>query len=378
MKRILVLGASGSIGANAIQIIKDYPDYFSLVGAQAHKSIDFLIKLKQVFPKIKTATTIMANNIDDGIDFYGIHAIEQLIEKTKPDIIVNGISGSAGLMPSVIALRNGISLALANKESIVMAGNLLFNLAKKKNLSIIPVDSEHAALFQLLRYMDKKNVAELILTASGGPFFKKSRLELMGVTADQALAHPTWKMGGKISIDSATLANKGLELIEAMYLFNFDESLIKVLVHPESQVHSLIRLCNATMYAQISKPDMRQSIHEALCFPQIPQSNYSYLDLAGKTLSFEQVDNETFPMLNLARECAQKKGIFPLIYNAANEVAVDLFLKGAISFLNISQLVEKVLSNNNPHGPANEFEELMQLNTEYKELSYTVSKEFRL
>ncbi len=337
MKKVLILGASGSIGQNSLAIIQDHPETLSLAGIHIHQNKDFLEKVKKLYPSIPSL-------ISSETKLPLKEAYAQLLEKAKPDIVINGIAGSSGLLPSLISLDYGLPLALANKESIVMGGDLLFTKAKKKGGAIIPVDSEHAALYHLIKGARKKDdIEELILTASGGPFLGKTAHALKDVSVKAALNHPTWKMGGKISIDSATLANKGLELIEAVYLFGFKESQVRVLIHPESLVHSLIRLNNGVLYAQLSKPDMREPIHAALSHPHIEPSSYGRLDLADKTLSFLNPDTETFPLLNYARLAAKKGGLYPLAFNASNELAVHAFLKGELGFLEIARVVEDIL-----------------------------------
>lgn len=339
-KRVAVLGATGSIGRSSLDILCRDTDNFEVVLLSAHSRKDELEKL----PAAKKILTRRHNGTEELIS---------AIKDIRPDITINGISGAAGLEPSLAAIEAGSNLALANKETMVMAGELVLRLAKEKNVKIIPVDSEHSAIFHLIEGFSKQNplpatsyplpINEIILTASGGPFRKLSLKEMENVTVQDALAHPTWKMGPKITIDSASMANKGLEIIEACAFFNLPAEKIKVTVHPQSIVHSMIRLCNGVIYAQLSKPDMRQPIHDALYWPQTMPLNLEPLNFDSLTLEFEKPDLEKFPMLSLARQAADKGCLYPCAYNAANEEAVNAFLNGKIRFTDISAITEYVL-----------------------------------
>ncbi|HCO48659.1 MAG TPA: 1-deoxy-D-xylulose-5-phosphate reductoisomerase [Spirochaetaceae bacterium] len=261
----------------------------------------------------------------------------------EADLAVNGIAGAAGLVASLAALSSGKNLALANKESVVMGYSHLEALAKEKDRFIIPVDSEHAALFQLVSRLGSASITELSITASGGPFRDRTTEELKTISPDEAARHPVWKMGRKISIDSATLANKGLELIEAVRLFGLPEEKVKILIHPESIVHALVRTKDGALYAHMSSPDMRLPIDIALHWPEEVNSAYGILDLAGKTLHFEAPDTVRFPMLALARSAVRIGEAATIAYNAANEIAVANFEEGRISFTQISDIVAAVL-----------------------------------
>ncbi len=372
MKRVLILGASGSIGTNAIEVIQDFPDSLKLVGVQVHKNKKLLSKLKKKHPGVITASSSEGETIADisGPDLY-----KRLIDAAKPDIVVNGISGSPGLMPSVITLESGIDLALANKETVVMAGEIIFDLATSRGVSILPVDSEHSALFHLLEGKKPEDIKQLLITASGGPFFGFSRKDLIKVGVQDALKHPTWKMGGKITVDSATLANKGLELIEAMYLFGVPEDRIRVLVHRQSKVHALVRMTDGALYAQISDPDMKHPIHNALFYPEKHPCSYGEMDLVGHILNFNEPDGDAFPLLPLSRICARNRGLYPVAYNAANEVAVELFLKRKLAFNTISDLVSRVLDEDIPTKAAGSIEEILDANTFYHERARVLRKE---
>lgn len=267
-----------------------------------------------------------------------------MIRETEADIVLNGIAGADGLMPSVTVLESGKDLALANKESIVMAGDLIKRIARDNGRIIIPVDSEHSALFQLLKDRPREHVVEVVLTASGGAFRETPLEELQYVTVKQALVHPTWSMGMKITIDSATMANKGLEVIETHHLFDIGIEKIRVLLHPQSYVHSLIRTKEGSLYAQISRPDMRMPIQNALSYPELYNSYIDPFDLIGKSLDFNEVDKKRYPMLEMAYQVMSNGfSALPVVYNAANEVAVAAFIKERIDYVTIPQIVEKAL-----------------------------------
>jgi len=344
-KSVAVLGATGSIGKSAMDVLRDQKDRFQPVLITARSDFKGLLELKEEFPSALTALADAAAAEGTRFDFSGGDGLLSAIAAAKADIAVNGISGAAGLKPSVAAINAGSDLALANKETVVMAGRIIFALAKEKNVRVIPVDSEHSALFKLIEAHGKDNVSEIILTASGGPFREYSRETLSRVTVEEALAHPTWDMGPKITVDSATLANKGLEVIEAALLFGLPPEKIKVTVHPQSVVHSMVRLKDGAVYAQMSKPDMRLPIHEALTWPETVCSPFGVLDLTSLSLTFEKPDLEKFPMLALAYRSLSGGENLSIAYNAANEIAVEAFLKEKIQFLEIPRIVEYVLES---------------------------------
>jgi 1-deoxy-D-xylulose-5-phosphate reductoisomerase len=357
-KRVAVLGATGSIGKNTLDVLRNERDRFEPVLFSARQNAEELQKLKKEFPGAMIV-------LGDGL--------EEAIASVKAEITVNGISGAAGLAPSAAAIRAGSALALANKETIVMAGPLILDLKKKNMVPVIPVDSEHSAIFKLLEAHGKNNVAEIILTASGGPFRKCTTEELSAVTPGNALLHPTWNMGPKISVDSATLANKGLEVIEAAGLFGFPPERIRVVVHPQSIVHSMIRLKDGAVYAQMSKPDMRLPIHEALTWPETEDSPFGILDFDNLSLSFEKCDLERFPMLALAYEALREGPFLPAVYNAANEKAVEAFFRGGLGFLEISSLVGYVINESRSFLPQTEgfhsMETVLELDRKARELA---------
>lgn len=346
MRRIIILGASGTIGQSALSVCLRHRDILELVGVHVHSSVEALEEIKKNFPR---ARQISSSDRVTGQSLYasGKNAIRDLIFNTEADIVLNGISGSAGFYASFWTLESGKDLAIANKESLVMAGHLLQPLAEQNSCHILPVDSEHWALFSLLSRVDKTHIQELILTASGGPFHSFSTQELEKITPEQAMKHPTWFMGPKISIDSASLANKGLEVIEAWRLFHLDSEKIKVVVHRQSLIHAMVRTNDGALYAQISKPDMQLPIQDALLYPQEEPVPAAYLDLTQHwQFSFEPVSPVLSPMLDLAYQSCQAGGAAPVIYNAANEAAVQLFRERRISFLDIPVTVEQALQKN--------------------------------
>ena len=356
------MGASGSIGKSTIKIIEKHPKQFTLVGASAHTNVKYLTKLEKLF-KLKELA-LSGKTDTNKIKYSGKNAIEELINNTTADIVVNGIAGSAGLIPSITIIKKGLDLALANKETIVMAGELVKKLAKENDVKILPVDSEHAALAELLHGKKRDEIESLWLTASGGPFLNRELSTFKYITIEQALAHPTWKMGKKISIDSATMANKGLELIEAVKLFDMDVSKIKIVIHPGSKVHSLIKTVEGSFFAQISDPDMSLPILNALSWPKKIKSDIGKLDIYNLNLSFSKPDFKRYPILKLAYETAEKKGAAPIIFNASNEAAVDAFLGGKISYNQIPTVIENGLRDN-PKIDLFNLEDILKLNQTY-------------
>ena len=322
MKRIALLGATGSIGRQSLEIIAAHPELELVAAASGSQPIDGLAPLTQV-----------------GGD------LTELLDRAEPDLVLNAVVGFAGLDATLWALERGVALALANKESLVVAGELAIAAWERGGGLLLPVDSEHSAAFQCMEGRSHESVETLVLTASGGPFRGKTREDLVDVTPAEALAHPTWNMGPKITIDSATLANKGLELIEAHFLFDLPYERIEVVVHPTSIVHALVRFRDGATLAHLGYPDMRVPISYALTYPERAATPIPPLDLAsGLTLEFGPPDLETFPMLALARSAGERGGTYPCAYNAANEVAVAAFLDGRLPFLRIADVVEETLA----------------------------------
>lgn len=335
MKKVLVLGCTGSIGSQALDICRNMNDEFQVCGVAAGKNEDAVAALCREF---NCPGTVFSR---DGID-----GIKQLVSSCGADIAVNGIAGAAGLEPSVIVLEQGIDLALANKETVVMAWHVVKDLAKKNNCHIIPVDSEHSAIFNLTQKIGTENISEIVITASGGPFRQLTDEELTTVTVEDALKHPTWNMGPKITIDSASLANKGLEVIEAVRLFDFSPDKVKVVVHPQSLIHSLVRTRDGVLYAQISNPDMRHPIYGALVWPDYKENYLEPFDLSTcGEMTFFPPRLKSFPLLSLAYECAKKSNSYTIAFNAANEVAVAAFLSKKCSFVQIGEIVSKTLNS---------------------------------
>jgi 1-deoxy-D-xylulose-5-phosphate reductoisomerase len=322
MKRIAILGATGSIGRQALEIVDAHPELELVAAASGSQPIDGLAPLTQV-----------------GGD------LTELLDAAEPDVVLNAVVGFAGLEATLWALERGVDLALANKESLVAAGDLALAAQERGGGRILPVDSEHSAAYQLLEGRDPETVDSLVLTASGGPFRGRTREELTGITAAEALAHPTWSMGPKITVDSATLMNKGLELIEAHFLFGLPFERIEVVVHPISVVHALVRFRDGASLAHLGYPDMRVPISYALTYPERSATPIPPLDLAsGLILEFSAPDEEAFRCLALARAAGEAGGTAPCVLNAANEVAVAAFLDGALPFLGIADVVERTLA----------------------------------
>jgi 1-deoxy-D-xylulose-5-phosphate reductoisomerase len=325
VKRVALLGATGSIGRQAIDVVAAHPD-LRLCALQSGSTA-----------------------LDDLAAAHGVEHVQVggdptvLLERSDPDVVLNAIVGFAGVRATLWALEAGVTLALANKESLVAAGELAVAAHRRGGGLLLPVDSEHSAVFQCLEGRPEDTVAGIVLTASGGPFRGHDRDALADVTAAEALRHPTWAMGPKITIDSATLANKGLELIEAHWLFGLPYERIEVVVHPSSIVHALVRFRDGALLAHVGLPDMRVPISYALTYPERAPTPAAPLDLEALTLSFERVDDEAFPMLSLARAAGERGGTAPCGFNAANEVAVAAFLEGRLGFLEIAEVVAETL-----------------------------------
>jgi 1-deoxy-D-xylulose-5-phosphate reductoisomerase len=339
MKRVALLGATGSIGRQAIEVIDGHPGLELVAASSGTTPIDGLAPLTQT-----------------GGD------PTELLERAQPDVVLNAVVGFAGLAPTMWALEHGVTLALANKESLVAAGELALEARRRGNGDLIPVDSEHSALFQCAQLGEPES---LVLTASGGPFRGCGREELQNVTPDEALAHPTWNMGPKITIDSATLANKGLEIIEAHFLFGVSYDRIEVVVHPTSIVHGLVRFRDGAAIAHLGYPDMRVPISYALTYPERAETPVPPLEL--QTLEFHEPDTDTFRLLALAREAGTQGGTYPCAYNAANEVAVQAFLDERIGFLDIAAAVEDVLAHVDG-APARDLHDLVDADRRAREL----------
>jgi 1-deoxy-D-xylulose-5-phosphate reductoisomerase len=349
-KRLLILGSTGSIGTQALDVCSRSEE-LELVGISAGGSWEELIEQARTHQVTRIAlgdehaAARASEAWTDGEVLAGAEGLVRLVVESGADLVLNALVGSVGLGPTVATLGEGIDLALANKESLVVGGELVTALAQATGARIVPVDSEHTALHQLLAVQPPGSVERLTITASGGPFRGRGRAELEDVTVKEALAHPTWAMGGKITIDSATLMNKGLELMEAHHLFGTPYDRIDVVVHPQSLVHGLVQLADGAMLAHLGPPDMRIAISSALHGGESVHLPIAPLDLAAiGELCFEAVDLEAFPCLRLAGEAAREGGTAPCVLNAANEIAVHAFLEGRLRFLEIPEVIERTLS----------------------------------
>jgi 1-deoxy-D-xylulose-5-phosphate reductoisomerase len=375
-RRLVILGSTGSIGVQALDVVARAPeDDFRVVGLSAGSAWEALVEqahrlgVKRIALADPDAAALASEAWTGGEVLAGPDGLVKLITEADCDLVLNGIVGSAGLVPTVATLGEGIDLALANKESLVVGGELVTQLAEATGAAIIPVDSEHSALHQLLAGERPGTVDRLVVTASGGPFRGRSAAELRDVTVDQALAHPTWEMGGKITIDSATLMNKGLEVIEAHHLFGTPYDQIEVVVHPQSMIHSLIQLCDGATLAHLGYPDMRVPISYALNYPDRAEVPVRPLDLVELgSLTFEKVDEDTFACLPLAREAAGAGGTAPCTLNAANEVAVHAFLRGRLRFLEIAAVIEETLARL-PAGRVHSFDSLADADAEARRVA---------
>lgn len=351
-KSIVILGATGSIGEQALEVVRANPHRFGIYALTGGSNAALLIRQALEFrPKAVVIADdqkykeVQAALVGEGIQVYtGSAALEEVVQHTSVDIVLSALVGSAGLRPTLAAIRAGKTIALANKETLVVAGALVMDLANRYNARILPVDSEHSAIFQCLKGELPESVEKIYLTASGGPFRGKSRDNLAAVTAEQALKHPNWTMGAKITIDSASLMNKGLEVIEAKWLFNLEIGQIDVIVHPQSIIHSMVQFNDGSIKAQLGLPDMKVPIQYALDYPKRRGNEFKRLDFNDvKALTFEPVDMETFRNLKLAYHALEVGGNMPCILNAANEIVVAAFLKDQIGFLQMSDVIEETM-----------------------------------
>lgn len=351
-KKILLLGSSGSIGVNTLNVIREFRDKFEVVGLTANSNLDLLLKqCKEFSPKVivvgnkQLADEIKLNLSGNVKVLFGKEGLVEAAETFDYDILLSAIVGFAGLAPTISAIKRGKRIALANKETLVVAGELINKMVTEDHSEIIPVDSEHSAIFQCLAGEKSESIKKIILTASGGPFFNKTISELESVNLQQALNHPTWSMGNKITIDSATMMNKGLEVIEAKWLFNVPVKKIEVIIHPQSIIHSMVEFEDCSIKAQMSSPDMKIPIQYALTYPERFRSNFVNTDLTKiGQLTFFNPNFDKFRCLKLAFNAIESGGISPCVLNAANEVAVEKFLNEKISFLDIPKIIEQSLN----------------------------------
>ncbi len=355
-KKVLILGSTGSIGVNTCSVIREFSNDFEIVGLSTNTKIDELLnQIKEFKPKYVHITDkdalldIKNKNIDDTIIYND--SISNFVRDIDFDILVNALVGYSGFLPTIEAIKKSKIIALANKETLVVGGEIINNLLKEYNSSLIPIDSEHSAIFQILKHFDStnnyKSVEKLILTASGGPFFKTSIEDFSKITVEEALKHPTWSMGSKITIDSATMMNKGFEVIEAHYLFNMPYEKIETIIHPQSLIHSMVEFIDGEIYAQIGKNDMRLPIQHALTFPEIRNTPFEKLKLYEHSeLNFYKMDFDKFVMLKYAYECGNKGGLYPCLLNAVNEICVYSFLSKKIKFTDIFTIVREAININ--------------------------------
>ncbi|MBK9175297.1 MAG: 1-deoxy-D-xylulose-5-phosphate reductoisomerase [Flavobacteriales bacterium] len=354
MKKIAILGSTGSIGTQALDVVREHPEHFQVelltCGNRVDLLIDQALEFKPNAVVIGDATQLP--NVKDalfpqGIKSYaGPEALEQAVAMEGIEVVLTALVGYAGLRPTLAAIEAGKTIALANKETLVVAGELVTKAARAKGVNIYPVDSEHSAIFQCMAGEWHNPIEKIVLTASGGPFRGRTRAELVSVTKAQALKHPNWDMGAKVTIDSASLMNKGLEAIEAKWLFNLRKEQIEIIVHPQSIIHSIVQFRDGSMKAQMGLPDMKLPIQYALGYPDRLATSWPRFDFTNyPSLTFEQPDLSTFRNLGLALDALEKGGNAPCVLNAANEVAVGLFLQDAIGFLEMSDLVEHCLMN---------------------------------
>ena len=366
MKKISLLGSTGSIGTNVLDVIERNPEKFQILGMSAGSNVDLFAKqIRKFKPRVvalfdtKKIPTLKERIADLDIEILsgeeGTIAVASLPET---DVVVSGVMGSAGLLPAIHALKSGKNLALANKETLVIAGELVLREAKKTNSQIIPIDSEHSAIFQVLNGEKKERIKKIILTASGGPFRTFSFDQMETVTVQDALKHPNWDMGAKITIDSSTMMNKGLEYIEAKWLFGVNTP-VEIIVHAQSIIHSMIEFVDTSILAQLGIPDMRVPIACALTYPDRFQCDLPSLDLTTMgNLTFEAPDFERFPCLRLAIDAMEIGKTMPAVLNAANEIAVQAFLEELISYKDIAELIRMVMQNHNP-SPLKELQDVL-------------------
>lgn len=355
MKKISILGSTGSVGRQTLDVVRENKDKFEVVAISANSSVELLLEqIKEFRPKyVAVYNENSANKLREMIPknlnievLSGMEGLKTISSLDEVDILLTAIVGMIGLVPTLCAIKKGITIALANKETLVTAGQLVMSEARKYNVDILPVDSEHSAIFQCLNGESHKEIDKLILTASGGPFRGKSKKDLLHVTKNEALKHPNWSMGRKISIDSSTLMNKGLEVIEAKWLFDVDYKDIDVVVHPQSIIHSMVQFVDSSIIAQMGCPDMKLPIQYALSYPDRILNNFERLDFAKwSTLTFENPDLETFPCLKLAYDTLKMGGTYSAVLNSANEVLVNEFLEDKIGFYDIPYYIEKTLEH---------------------------------
>lgn len=370
MKKIVILGSTGSIGVNALYVVKRLGSAWRVLGLSTQNNIERLAEQSAEFkpalvsvpdaPAAEKLAKLLGRGGSPKI-LRGLESLEELASHPQADLVLSSVVGSAGLLPLLAAIKEGKTIALANKEALIVAGDLIMKRVKRSKAKLLPVDSEHSAIFQCIQADPREHIRRIIITASGGPFYHR-RSPLNGVTPEEALAHPTWKMGKKITVDSATLMNKGLEVIEAHHLFGIPYDQIDIVIHPQSIVHSLVEFKDGAVLAQLSHPDMRLPIQYALTYPARRECPIKPLDLAQVSrLEFYPPDFERFPCLALALEAGRRGGTLPTAVSAANEVAVQAFLAHQISFTDIPQILENIMNRHPRQVPDPDLEEILAI-----------------
>ena len=372
-KKIVLLGATGSIGKSTLQVLRKHSDRLELIGVSANSNS---VKLKEIVREFKVPHAYLPESAGEVDDFpkestldRSLNGLTALASLTEADLIVVAIVGASGLEPTLAALAAGTDIVLANKESLVLGGELVMNTAKKNQVQVLPADSEHNAVFQCIQGEQKRNLESIILTASGGPFRELPIKDLKDVTIEQALNHPNWSMGNKVTIDSATMANKGLELIEARWLFDLPPERLEVVIHPTSVVHALIRFVDGCCLAQLSPPSMTFALQHALLYPDRAEGVQPSLDFSQPlNLNFTPPSLDRFPCLRLAQDALAQGGSAPLVFNAANELAVEAFLLNRIGFLQIPDIIDETLSTFS-HQSKNDLKTLLSLDAEARRIA---------
>ena len=378
LKNIILLGATGSIGRSTINLIRQKKEAFNLIGISAFKSTEQLKVISEEFDVKNVSYFENDKNIKFNKHTKIMKGYEGLLELSSLncDIVVSGISGLAGLMPAYVALNNGNNIALANKEPLVVAGNILKECSKKNNVRILPVDSEHNSIFQCFDNNQRENISHITLTASGGPFLNRSLNSFDNITIEEALKHPNWKMGKKVTIDSATLINKALEVIEAGSLFELNANQIHVIIHPESIIHGLVHYKDGSVLANLALPDMISPLSVAIGYPERYNLNLPKLNLLEiSQLNFLKPDLKKFPGLNFGWNALNGPNYVSIILNAANEIAVDLFLKKRINFTSIVEIIDKCL-NDQKFNSANNLEEIFEIDKKSRNFAIKISEKF--
>lgn len=379
-KKIAILGSTGSIGTQTLEVISHHDDKFRVELLSANKNYELLIQQAKkykpkaiIFGDITHKKILNENLKSENIDiFFGDDALNNFNQFCNPDLVVTALVGKSGLIPTINAIENNIDVALANKETLVVAGDIIMKLSEKNNVKIYPVDSEHSAIFQCLTGEDYNAIEKIILTASGGPFRDKKINEFKNITKKEALNHPNWEMGDKITIDSSTLMNKGLEVIEAKFLFNIDIDMIEVVIHPQSIIHSMVEFIDGSIKAQMGEPDMKLPIQYALGFPRRLENNYDRFNFfKNNKLTFEKPCLDTFQNLKLAFDAGKSGGNSPCILNASNEIVVEAFLQEKISYLDMTKIIKESLNKISYIASPN-LEQLIE--TDLKTREYTSNK----